>query len=134
MIPITVRNRSRLGIDAALRGGSDSQGGTALLRHIPIRWNRNVPSLSGAYPCRRTGVRPRSSRGRLSTGHALWRAREPSSRRQHDPQAARLPGARRDRGVAAVQPRDLPHQRETEARALALAAHAVERREYLVAL
>src|SRR5580700_5982007 len=71
---------------------------------------------------------------RLSMGYALWRAREPSSRRQRDPQAARLPGARRDHGVAAVQPRDLPHQRETEARALALAAHAMERREYLVAL
>ena len=58
----------------------------------------------------------------------------PSSRRQGHAQAARLPGPRRHDSIAAVQPRDLPHQRESEAGALAFAADAVERREHLVAL
>src|SRR5262249_28902593 len=52
-----------------------------LLDHVPFLRNRKraLDSLFGAYSCRRTGVHPGSSPGRLSPECALFGRREPRS-------------------------------------------------------
>src|SRR5205085_11655425 len=102
-------NRSRLGIDAG-SGGARAYPGESLPPDL----------IRGWPPVRRQGYAPKSTLD--------WQGVTAlSRRRQADPEAARLARPRRDGRVAAMQARDLPHQGEAEAGALAVAADPMER-------